>query len=153
MALAKTVAKQCAYTAGKSLRYYNTVNTARDMDRIRQALGEKRISYWGQPYGTYLGAVYRSLFQGRTDRMILEGNVDPTKVWAGQVAGTWGKGMADRFPDAARVAAAQADTLELGTDLAQVTPAPTSPSPTGSTARPHRFPAPRCRWTGRCCGT
>ncbi|MEU0288448.1 alpha/beta hydrolase [Streptomyces sp. NPDC006147] len=121
VALAKTVAKQCAYTAGKSLRYYNTVNTARDMDRIRQALGEKRISYWGQSYGTYLGAVYRSLFQGRTDRMILEGNVDPTKVWAGQVAGTWGKGMADRFPDAARVAAAQADTLELGTDLAQVT--------------------------------
>jgi len=31
------------------------------MDRIRQALGEKKISYWGQSYGTYLGAVYRSL--------------------------------------------------------------------------------------------
>lgn len=45
--------------------------------------------------------------------MVLEGNVDPTKVWANQVSGTWGKGMADRFPDAARVAAAQATTLEL----------------------------------------
>ncbi|WP_228989219.1 alpha/beta hydrolase [Streptomyces sp. DH8] len=118
---AEAVAERCAGKAGKNLRYYNTANTARDMDRIRQALGEKKISYWGQSYGTYLGAVYRSLFQDRTDRMVLESNVDPAKVWAGQVAETWGKGMADRFPDAARVAAAQADTLELGTDVAEVT--------------------------------
>lgn len=81
----------------------------------------KKISYWGQSYGTYLGAVYRSLFQDHTDRMILEGNVDPTKVWANKVADTWGKGMADRFPDAARVAAAQDSTLNLGTNVAQVT--------------------------------
>ncbi|WP_217136920.1 alpha/beta hydrolase [Streptomyces sp. AC558_RSS880] len=121
VALAKADAKQCADTVGKNLRYYNTANTARDMDRIRQALGEKKISYWGQSYGTYLGAVYRSLFQDHTDRMVLEGNVDPTKVWANQVADTWGKGMADRFPDAARVAAAQASTLKLGTNVAQVT--------------------------------
>ncbi|MFC9850106.1 alpha/beta hydrolase [Streptomyces prasinus] len=121
VALAKAGAKQCADTVGENLRHYTTANTARDMDRIRRALGEKRISYWGQSYGTYLGAVYRSLFQGRTDRMVLEGNVDPTKVWAGQVADTWGKGMADRFPDAARVAAAQAGTLGLGTNVAQVT--------------------------------
>ncbi|MBX7554937.1 alpha/beta hydrolase [Streptomyces sp. NPDC004232] len=121
VALAKADAKQCADTVGKNLRYYTTANTARDMDRIRQALGEKKISYWGQSYGTYLGAVYRSLFQDHTDRMILEGNVDPTKVWANQVADTWGKGMADRFPDAARVAAAQNSTLQLGTNVAQVT--------------------------------
>jgi pimeloyl-ACP methyl ester carboxylesterase len=121
VALAETVARQCADTAGRNLRHYNTANTARDMDRIRRALGEKKISYWGRSYGTYLGAVYRSLFKDRTDRMVLEGNVDPTKVWAGQVADTWGKGMADRFPDAARVAAAQAGTLGLGTDVAQVT--------------------------------
>ncbi len=121
VALAKANAEQCADTAGENLRHYNTANTARDMDRIRQALGEKKISYWGQSYGTYLGAVYRALFQDRTDRMILEGNVDPTKVWADVVAGTWGKGMADRFPDAARVAAAQASTLGLGTDVEQVT--------------------------------
>ncbi|MZE80621.1 alpha/beta hydrolase [Streptomyces xinghaiensis] len=121
VALAKANAKQCADTVGKNLRYYNTANTARDMDRIRQALGEKKISYWGQSYGTYLGAVYRSLFQGRVGRMVLEGNVDPTKVWANQVADIWGKGMADRFPDAARVAAAQAGTLKLGTNVAQVT--------------------------------
>ena len=47
------------------------------MDRIRIALGVPKISYWGQSYGTYLGAVYTSLFPQHTDRMVLEGNVDP----------------------------------------------------------------------------
>ena len=42
-------------------------------------------------------------------------------MWADEVADTWGKGMADRFPDAARVAAAQNATLGLGRDVAQVT--------------------------------
>jgi pimeloyl-ACP methyl ester carboxylesterase len=121
VALAKADATKCADTAGADLKYYNTADTARDMDRIRQALGEQKISYWGQSYGTYLGAVYRTLFQGRTDRMILEGNVDPDKVWSDEVADTWGKGMADRFPDAARVAAAQNGTLGLGSTVAQVT--------------------------------
>jgi pimeloyl-ACP methyl ester carboxylesterase len=121
VALAKADAEQCATVAGGDLKYYTTANTARDMDRIRQALGERKISYWGQSYGTYLGAVYRSLFPQRTDRMILEGNVNPTKVWADEVADTWGKGMADRFPDAARVAAAQDATLGLGGTVEEVT--------------------------------
>lgn len=118
---AEAVAERCAAKTGENLRYYNTAHTARDMDRIRQALGEKKISSWGRSYGTCLGAVYRSLFQHRTDRMALERNVDPAKVWAGQVADTWGRGMADRFPDAARAAAAQTDALEPGTDVAEVT--------------------------------
>ncbi|PJE96923.1 transporter [Streptomyces carminius] len=120
VAAAKADAEKCADTAGDDLRHFTTANTARDMDRIRQALGERKISYWGQSYGTYLGAVYRSLFQDRTDRMILEGNIDPTKAWADQLA-TWGKGMADRFPDAAAVAAAQDGTLGLGDSVEQVT--------------------------------
>ena len=121
VALAKADAKTCADAAGDRLRYFNTADTARDMDRVRQALGERKISYWGQSYGTYLGAVYRSLFPDRTDRMVLEGNVDPHKVWADEVADTWGKGMADRFPDAAAVAAAQDSTLGLGNSVKQVT--------------------------------
>jgi len=117
---ARATADKCATTAGANLRFYTTADTARDIDRIRVALGEQKISYWGQSYGTYLGAVYGALFPDRTDRVVLEGNVDPKKVWARQTA-TWGKGMADRFPDAARVAAAQHATLGLGRDVAQVT--------------------------------
>jgi pimeloyl-ACP methyl ester carboxylesterase len=122
VALARATAEKCAATAGPDLRFYTTANTARDLDRIRVALGEPTISYWGQSYGTYLGAVYGALFPDRTDRVVLEGNVDPQRVWAAQTA-TWGKGMADRFPDAARVAAAQNATLGLGRTAGQVTAA------------------------------
>jgi len=117
---ARSTAKACLTTAGTKLRYFTTANTARDLDGIRAALGQAKISYWGQSYGTYLGTVYGTLFPQRVDRMILEGNVDPTHVWADE-AKSWGKGMAERFPDAAAVAAAQDDTLGLGDSVAEVT--------------------------------
>ena len=117
---ARATAQQCAAKAGDNLRYFTTANTARDLDRVREALGEAKISYWGQSYGTYLGTVYSSLYPDRTDRMILEGNVDPTHVWAGE-AESWGKGMAERFPDAAAVAAGQHATLGLGATAGEVT--------------------------------
>jgi pimeloyl-ACP methyl ester carboxylesterase len=120
VAYAKASAQQCLTTAGPDLRYFTTDNTARDLDRIRQGLGQKKLSYWGQSYGTYLGAVYATLFKDRVGRMILEGNVDPAKVWQGSAA-SWGKGMAERFPDAARVAAAQNGTLQLGATVPAVT--------------------------------
>jgi pimeloyl-ACP methyl ester carboxylesterase len=118
---ARNVADQCAASPkAKDLKYFTTTNTARDMDKIREALGEKKISYWGQSYGTYLGTVYSTLFKDRTDRVVLEGNIDPTKVWTEQFT-LWGKGMADRFPDAAKVAAAQDSTLGLGGTPEEVT--------------------------------
>jgi pimeloyl-ACP methyl ester carboxylesterase len=119
IASAKAVARACA-KIGDELRYFTTANTARDMDRIRIALGAAKISYWGQSYGTYLGAVYTSLFPQHTDRMVLEGNVDPDKVWQQQIE-LWNEGMNDRFPDAARVAAANNAELGLGRTTAQVT--------------------------------
>ncbi|MFI5958070.1 alpha/beta hydrolase [Cryptosporangium sp. NPDC051539] len=101
---ARTVAETCGSAASaKNLKFYTTANTARDLDGIRRALGERKISYWGQSYGTYLGTVYASLFTRNTDRVVLEGNVDPTKGWSGQIA-LWGQGMNDRFADAAKVA-------------------------------------------------
>jgi pimeloyl-ACP methyl ester carboxylesterase len=54
----------------------DTTATARDMDRIRQALGVSVISYYGLSYGTVLGAVYAELFPGRLRTMVLDGAVD-----------------------------------------------------------------------------
>ncbi|MEV5409056.1 alpha/beta hydrolase [Thermopolyspora sp. NPDC052614] len=119
VATARATAEACA-KVGDRLRYFTSANSARDMDRIRQALGERKISYWGQSFGTYLGAVYASLFPRNTDRMVLEGNVDPTKVWAGML-NTWNQGMDERFPDAARVAAENHATLGLGRTVGKVT--------------------------------
>ncbi len=119
IASAQSVAKDCA-KIGDELQYFTTANTARDMDRIRIALGAAKISYWGQSYGTYLGAVYTSLFPQHTGRMVLEGAVDPGKVWQQQIE-LWNQGMNDRFPDAAKLAAAGNATLGLGSTTAQVT--------------------------------
>lgn len=117
---ARADAERCATKVGDKLRYFTTANTARDVDRIRAALGEEKISYWGQSYGTYLGTVYASLFPERADRVVLEGNVDPTKVWA-DAKGNWGRAMSERFPDAAEVAAAQHAALGLGGTADEVT--------------------------------
>ena len=113
VAYARSAARRCAAHSGDVLKYVTTANTARDMDRVRQALGEPRISYLGSSYGTYLGAVYASLFPHRTDRFVLDSAVDPGRVWYDQFR-LQSKGVAIRFPDAARDAADHAEELGLG---------------------------------------
>ncbi|WP_298799867.1 alpha/beta fold hydrolase [Pseudonocardia sp. 73-21] len=55
----------------------STDNVARDMDQVRGALGEEKISYLGQSYGTLLGATYATLFPERVQHMVLDAPVDP----------------------------------------------------------------------------
>ncbi|WP_253915712.1 alpha/beta hydrolase [Streptomyces sp. NRRL S-31] len=76
-AFAADLARRCRAHAGDLLPYAGTRNTARDMDVIRAALGERRISYLGYSYGTYLGQVYATMFPGRTDRVVLDGVINP----------------------------------------------------------------------------
>ena len=60
--------------------------TARDMDRIRAALGVKQISYLGLSYGTVLGTLYADLFPHRVRTMVLDGGVDVNASLATQAA-------------------------------------------------------------------
>ncbi|WP_086820620.1 alpha/beta fold hydrolase [Allokutzneria sp. NRRL B-24872] len=64
--------------AGAAIRpHLSTANTARDMDVIRSALGGKKINYLGFSYGTYLGAVYGSLFPHRMNRSVFDSSMNP----------------------------------------------------------------------------
>ncbi|RMI41806.1 alpha/beta fold hydrolase [Actinomadura harenae] len=54
----------------------DTVSAARDMDAIRVALGEKKISYLGLSYGTYLGQTFARLYPHRVNTMVLDGAMD-----------------------------------------------------------------------------
>ncbi|MDQ1021638.1 pimeloyl-ACP methyl ester carboxylesterase [Streptomyces afghaniensis] len=81
-AFSKDLAERCRTHAGDVLPHATTRNTARDMDVIRAALGERRISYLGYSYGSYLGEVYTTLFPGRTDRVVLDGVIDPDRYGA-----------------------------------------------------------------------
>jgi pimeloyl-ACP methyl ester carboxylesterase len=80
-ARSRSYAKACGRAGGRLLAHMRTTDSARDMDRIRAALGASRINYYGFSYGTYLGQVYETLFPARVRRMVLDSNVDPRKVW------------------------------------------------------------------------
>ena len=60
------------------LEYYGTANAARDMDILRQILGDERLNFLGKSYGTYLGSLYAKLFPEKVGRFVLDGAVDPT---------------------------------------------------------------------------
>jgi pimeloyl-ACP methyl ester carboxylesterase len=71
----------CAVGANPILDHMSTADTARDMDLIRQALGEEQLSYYGISYGTYLGATYAAMFPDRIRAMIVDGVLDPV-AWS-----------------------------------------------------------------------
>ena len=70
------MAHSCQTRASALAGSLTSADNARDLDRIRQALGLSRISFYGLSYGTVLGTVYADLFPHRVDRMILDGAVD-----------------------------------------------------------------------------
>ncbi|MEU8772507.1 alpha/beta fold hydrolase [Streptomyces sp. NPDC048606] len=82
-AAARAYALGCARRAGTALAHYTTLDNARDLHVLRAALGERRLTFLGASYGTYLGAVYATLFPDRVRRMVLDSAVDPDprRVW------------------------------------------------------------------------
>lgn len=95
------------------LPHLSTANVARDIDLLRQAVGDRRLSYIGVSYGTYLGATYANLFPGNVRALVLDGNIDP-------VAATTGRGdEADRLAVTLRIHQdeAMAATLRAFEDL------------------------------------
>lgn len=64
--------RACSASDPAFLGQLTTANVARDLDRVREALGERRIGFFGVSWGTWLGTVYRSLFPGSVHRMWLD---------------------------------------------------------------------------------
>jgi pimeloyl-ACP methyl ester carboxylesterase len=69
--------QHCRERSGPILDHVDTVSAARDMDRVRAALGAEQLSYLGYSYGTYLGTVYADLFPTHVRAAVLDGAVDP----------------------------------------------------------------------------
>jgi pimeloyl-ACP methyl ester carboxylesterase len=132
-------AKACAQAQGDFLPYVGTMNVARDLDRLREAVGDEKLTYLGFSYGTSLGATYADLFPDNVRAMVLDGAVDPSTgvdTAGQQEGGSYGdqdfRGAFDRFA----AACASAKSCSAGPDpkglLAQVrsqaelTPVPAS---------------------------
>jgi len=70
---------RCLRLNPKILPYVSTANAARDMDLLRGAVGDRKLSYLGFSYGTFLGATYASMFPNRYRALVLDGALDADK--------------------------------------------------------------------------
>ncbi|MGC4943383.1 alpha/beta hydrolase [Kribbella sp. DT2] len=75
----------CLKTSPDRLKHFSTANVARDMDLLRQAVGDKKLTYIGYSYGTYLGATYAELFPHNIRALALDGTWTPSS-YAGSSA-------------------------------------------------------------------
>jgi len=67
----------CDRFAGPLLEEMSTENVARDLDRMRAAVGDKQLNFLGFSYGTLIGATYVNMFPNRSRAIVIDGNVDP----------------------------------------------------------------------------
>jgi pimeloyl-ACP methyl ester carboxylesterase len=78
VAATKAFDEGCVRRSGLALlRNVSTAETARDLDRIRAALGDSKLTYLGFSYGTFIGTMYAHLFPTHVRAMVLDGAVDP----------------------------------------------------------------------------
>jgi pimeloyl-ACP methyl ester carboxylesterase len=90
-----SLARRCGRVSGRLLPHISTADTARDLDHLRRLVGDRKLTYVGLSYGTYLGQTYANMFPGRVRAMLLDGIVDPVPYSknaearvAGQALGT-----------------------------------------------------------------
>ncbi|MCD0452139.1 alpha/beta hydrolase [Actinocorallia sp. API 0066] len=75
-AAAKDFSERCRKRAGGLLDHVSTANSARDLELLRRAVGDSRLTYHGLTYGSYLGAVYANMFPRRVRAMAFDGSLD-----------------------------------------------------------------------------
>jgi pimeloyl-ACP methyl ester carboxylesterase len=74
---ARIIAQGCRRAAGELADHLGTADTARDLDLLRDALGEDTLTYVGFSYGSAVGLHYLARFPGRIRAMVLDGVADP----------------------------------------------------------------------------
>lgn len=89
--LFRQLGQRCRAGGGALLAHVGTPDAARDLDVLRAALGDRKLTYLGKSYGTLLGATYAELFPRNVGRMVLDGVLDPAltseQVNLGQAVG------------------------------------------------------------------
>jgi pimeloyl-ACP methyl ester carboxylesterase len=76
--------RACAARNKTMLSHVSTANTARDMELLRRAVGDPKLSYYGLSYGTLIGATYANLFPGKVRAMVLDSVLDPVTYTTGR---------------------------------------------------------------------
>ena len=76
---ARRIASGCGKANGSTLAHVSSLDTVRDLDRIRTALGEDELSFWGESYGTFVTALYTQLFPEHVRAAVLDGPYDASR--------------------------------------------------------------------------
>ena len=74
----------CARNGGPILAHMSTANVARDLDLLRQAVGDRQLTYLGYSYGTAIGAYYANLFPDKVRALTLDAVIDPVEWTTGR---------------------------------------------------------------------
>ncbi|MEU9124392.1 alpha/beta hydrolase [Streptomyces sp. NPDC048506] len=82
----EALTRRCQQRDPELLRHVSTADTARDLDQLRQAVGDPRLTYLGISYGTILGATYANLFPAKVRAMVLDSNIAP-QAWTNHASG------------------------------------------------------------------
>lgn len=119
VAAARAVGAGCARKYGETLSRFATEQAARDMDAIRAAVGDEKLTYLGYSYGTLLGAVYAQLFPRNVRALVLDGAVDPVQD---DLAGSEGQaaGFEKAFDNFAADCRSKGSACPLGADARAV---------------------------------
>ena len=73
----RNIAYQCASGKQPILKHMSTADVARDLDLLRQAVGDQRLNYLGYSYGSFIGNTYANLFPKKVRAMVIDGVLDP----------------------------------------------------------------------------
>jgi pimeloyl-ACP methyl ester carboxylesterase len=77
----RAIARACAERGGPILDHMSTANVARDLDLLRRAVGDAKLTYAGYSYGSYLGSTYANLFPNKVRALVVDGVLDPV-AWS-----------------------------------------------------------------------
>lgn len=98
----------CDQRASRMIDHMSTADVARDLDLLRQAVGDDQLTYAGYSYGSYLGVTYANLFPDKVRALVVDGVLDPI-AWA---TGAPGQGSIVPFSTRLRSDAGALATLE-----------------------------------------
>jgi len=133
----RSFAVDCEKASGALLPNVGTVDVAQDLDRLRIALGDAKLTFMGQSYGTLIGATYAEMFPTHIRAMVLDSAIDPNlslnQITLGQADGFEGVLTSFFTWCAATPSCAWRPNGDPTTALlAQITSSQTTPAPAGS---------------------
>lgn len=76
--------RRCSASGQPIVAHMSTADVTRDLDRLRAAVGDRRLNYLGFSYGSYIGTTYANLFGRNVGRVVIDGVLDPRLFASGR---------------------------------------------------------------------